>query len=811
VTGGAGGLAHRLALDVSATQSPVHAERGVARYVREQARALMRLGVVDALLLNPSQPFPKHLDQDLLTAPALRWNTLSEVRRVARAAAGPLAFHVMSPFEISPWVEADLPPHLSGATVPLVATVYDLIPLRNAERYLADPRFARRYRARVEWLGAVDVVLTISAHTRAEVLEHLGLPPRRVVDVGAGVSPYFSPPHPGDDPEALLARYVPEIRPPFVFTVTGGDPRKNTERLIEAWGRLPPATRAGRQLVVRCDVDPPTLARWRAQAEAAGLDRRDLAVLGWISDEVLRALYRAADLFVFPPLYEGFGLPVAEAIACGCPAVTSSTSSMPEILDWPPATFDPTDADDMAAVVGRALGDEGFRAELSSRAAARVPGLTWEAVAERTVAALAPRLPRPPEGIGAGTGGRAVQGEGPTHLPVRIALVGPMPPTASGIADYNARLAPALATRCELDVFSPGRRPPSLAGLDARWLPVRALGRTASPWSYDAVVYTVGNSDDHHDLYDLAQELPGLLWMHDVRLPGLYLTYARERLPPGDGDTFLRERLLRQYRRRLPSGVDAPVAEAVTTPFLHAGLGLSKELVDQARGVVVSSEAAARILRLDQQPDAAPTPTWVLPLGSPPLSSHAPSGRHPGSAPLLACFGMVAPVKGAELLVAALPALLAAAPAARLALVGAVDGRYADHLRELAGAAGVADRVELTGHVDPGEYARRLGTATCAVQLRLGTNGESSAAVLDCLAAGLPVVTNMAAAAELPEGTVDLVPHDVGPAELGSHLAALVADAGRLARLAAAGQHHAGSWTIDHVADRLLELATGLP
>ncbi|HUF32059.1 MAG TPA: glycosyltransferase [Acidimicrobiales bacterium] len=799
---GPGGLEHRLALDLQATQSPVHADRGVARYTKEQARALRRLGVVEALLLNPSQPFPKHLDEDLLTAPELAWSTMSELRRAARRSPEPLAYHAMSPFEISPWVEADVPPHVVSASLPLITTLYDLIPLLHAERYLVDRRFERRYRARVEWLASADLTLTISQHTRRDAIEHLGLAPDRVVSVGAGVSAYFSPATADDDPLATLARHLPEVRAPFVFTLAGGDPRKNSERLIEAWGRVPPSTRGRRQLVVRSDVDDATLEAWHELARVAGLAEGDLVVIGWISDEVLRALYRSADLFVFPPLYEGFGLPVAEAIACGCPAITSSTSSMPEVLDWDGSTFDPTDVDEMAGAIDRGLADEGFRDELTARGAARVPTLTWEAVAERTVAAVGSRLAslRPPPG-----------GWASASAPVRIALVGPMPPVRSGIADYNGRLAPVLAHRCELDVFSPTRRPAGLDALDAGWFPVRALGRTANPWSYDAIVYTVGNSDDHHDLYDLAQELPGILWMHDVRLPGLYLTYARERVPAGSGDAFIRERLLRQYRRRLPSGVEGPVSDAITIPFLHAGLGLSKELVDQARGVIVSSKVADRILRLDQQPDAASTPTWVVPLGAPPVPSGAPGGRAPASAPVVACFGMVAPVKGVEMLITALRTVLAAAPGARLVLVGPVDDVYRSHLEQLADAAGVTAAVTITGHVGGVEYERWLAEVTCAVQLRLGTNGESSAAVLDCLAAGTPVVTNAASATELPEGTVDLVAHDVGAAALGRHLVRLLADPARLASLDEAGRRYAESWTLDDVADRLLELVASLP
>jgi glycosyltransferase involved in cell wall biosynthesis len=172
---------------------------------------------------------------------------------------------------------------------------------------------------------------------------------------------------------------------------------------------------------------------------------------------------------------------------------------------------------------------------------------------------------------------------------------------------------------------------------------------------------------------------------------------------------------------------------------------------------------------------------------------------------------MVAPVKGAELLITALPALRAGSPDARLALVGPVDAGYADHLRALAETVGVGDALEITGAVGDADYQRRLAEVTVAVQLRLGTNGESSAAVLDCLAAGTPVITNVAAATELPPGTVDLVPYDLDAARLAAHLLHLLGDPARLTALGEAGPAYAASWTADDVVDRLLAAVASLP
>ena len=773
----------KVVLDLQATQSTAHSERGVARYVKEHVRALLRHGVGEALLLNPHLPFPRRLEQDLLTSPLLQWNTQSVLRAIAERAEGPLAYFWTSPFELSLRGEGDLPPHAIRGDVPTITTLYDLIPLRMADRPpWNNPRLASRTRARAQQLHHIDLILTISEHTRRDAIELLDLDPRKLVSIGAGVSPFFRPIEPGDAPQVLLARHLPSITKPYVFCQSGGAPHKNTERLFQAWAHVP----SDHQLVITCALDVHTTDRWKAAAKDAGvLDR--IVLTDYVREDVLRALYQRADLVVVPSLYEGFGFPAAEAMRCGTPVITSRTSSLPEVIDWDDASFDPEDPPAIAAAIVRGLTDQAFRHELVERGVLRAPTFTWDAVAQRTIDAI----------------DSVIGPAGPTRteLPVRVAIVGPMPPTESGIADYNARLVPALARKAEVDLFTPGGPPPKPIAPGVRWLSPRALKETASPWAYDAVVYTVGNSDDHHDLYDLAQEFPGVLWMHDVRLPGLYLTYAKERLPEGTADEFLRDRLLRQYRRRLPLQLDW-TTEALSTQWIEHGLGLSKELVDVARAVVVSSHTAERLLALDQQPDARPMPrVEVLPLAAPPpLAGRAPAARS------LVCLGMVAPVKAPELLISA----LASIADATLTFVGPVGDGYRAVLEEHASATGVRDRVAFTGRVSTDEYTRQLRTATVALQLRHETNGESSAAVLDCLAAGLPVITNLPAAAELPSGTVHLVPWDVDSVTLASSITNLLDDEVGLVALGRRGQSYAESWGFDEVADRLLSVIRAL-
>jgi glycosyltransferase involved in cell wall biosynthesis len=299
-----------------------------------------------------------------------------------------------------------------------------------------------------------------------------------------------------------------------------------------------------------------------------------------------------------------------------------------------------------------------------------------------------------------------------------------------------------------------------------------------------------------------------VLWLHDVRLPGLFTTYAlADRLDPKDaGPRFLLERLLRQYRRRLPLPFLHQPAQALEE-FQAQGLGLTEELVDIARTVVVSSPLAERLLRLDQPPDAQLPPVHVLPLAFPePWGNDA--GRRPPSRPLLACFGVVAPVKGVEVLLTALATLRAQGVDAEVALVGHVDDGYRQHLHDLADRLGVPQAVTITGRVDPATYRRWQGEATLAVQLRLGTNGEASAALTDCLAAGVPTLTNVAG--DVPAGAAVELAWDADSNVVAVAVAELLAHPARLAELATAGRAAAAAWGFGRVAERLLEVVRDL-
>ncbi|WP_299447238.1 glycosyltransferase family 1 protein [uncultured Phycicoccus sp.] len=216
------------------------------------------------------------------------------------------------------------------------------------------------------------VVLTVSDHSRSRILRWAGLPPERVVTVGNGVSSTFSP----DGP----CRQEPKD---YLLYVGNHKPHKNLPRMLEAFARGTDDT----LLLFSGDPAP----RVRALAEDVGvLDR--IGFLGRLDDIGLAQAYRGAAAVLVLSTHEGFGLPALEAMACGTPVVTSSTTSLPEVVGDAGLYADPHDVEAMATAMATVLTDQVRAGELALAGPARSAAWTWERVAERTAAALTHHL-----------------------------------------------------------------------------------------------------------------------------------------------------------------------------------------------------------------------------------------------------------------------------------------------------------------------------------------------------------------------------------------------------------------------------------
>ena len=269
-----------------------------------------------------------------------------------------------------------LPPLRRGRRILTVHDLAFLLYPECADAHLRDylehvvPRSAAR----------ADFVVADSANTLNDVVCLLGVAPERVAVVPGGVESRFRPEEDHARIEALRHRLGLD-RTPFILWLGVLEPRKNVRRLMEAFGLLKRREDLPHHLLL--------VGRrgWLADdifefAQRSPF-REAIHFTGFVEDEELPTLYSAADLFVFPSLYEGFGLPALEAMACGTPVVAAAAASLPEVVGDAGLLVEPTDVEQLADAMRRLLTDEALRAELCQRGLAQAQRFSWEAAAQR--------------------------------------------------------------------------------------------------------------------------------------------------------------------------------------------------------------------------------------------------------------------------------------------------------------------------------------------------------------------------------------------------------------------------------------------
>ena len=266
-------------------------------------------------------------------------------------------------------------PIVSGATRRVV-TVHDLAAYRHPESH----SFVKRwyFRSMIRAARRADRILTLAESVRGDLISMLGVPADRVDVVPHGVDDAFRPLDENTPADRALEEYG--LTHPLALYVGELSARKNLERLIEAAERL-----AGSIPLMVALVGPMGQAASRLRARIATSPLRGrIRVMGYVPQSDLVSLYRAADVFVYPSFYEGFGLPVLEAMACGTPVVISDRQAMTEVAGDAALRFDPTSAEALADVLATILLDDELGRRMRARARVRARAFTWRRTAELT-------------------------------------------------------------------------------------------------------------------------------------------------------------------------------------------------------------------------------------------------------------------------------------------------------------------------------------------------------------------------------------------------------------------------------------------
>jgi alpha-1,3-rhamnosyl/mannosyltransferase len=262
----------------------------------------------------------------------------------------------------------------------LTTTLHDLttwiVPeCHKAAMVSADRIFAERV------LKRSAGIIAISESTRQDAIRMVGLAPEKIRVIYPGVAgEYFSV-----APESVeRVVKIHRLKRPYFLFVGTIEPRKNIDTLLSAWKEMAVSFRREHQLVIA------GMRGWRAEATMSRLtqisrDEQDVSYLGYVPESDMPALTAGAEAFVYPSLYEGFGIPVAQAMAAGCPVITSNVSSLPEITDGAALLVDPRSAEELKSALCAIGQSEDLRTRLRAKSTETARRYTWERAAAETL------------------------------------------------------------------------------------------------------------------------------------------------------------------------------------------------------------------------------------------------------------------------------------------------------------------------------------------------------------------------------------------------------------------------------------------
>lgn len=659
---------------------------------------------------------------------------------------------------------------------PVAAILYDLIPLLHPSPYLDNPAHARWYHEKVRHLKQADLLLSISQATRQEGLQHLAMPESAITNISSAIDDLFIPTEVSEEREQVLRAHY-SIPRPFVMYTGGIDHRKNVEGLIRAFAKLPAKLRQAYQLAIVCAVHAPEKERLHALAKRHGLLEDALVLTDYVPEQDLLELYNLCEAFVFPSWHEGFGLPALEAMTCGAPVIASNTTSLPEVVGWEEALFDPHNEQAMADKIARVLTDDTFRATLKRHGLVQAKRFSWDATAKATINAM----------VEHGANDQSLSPKAVNVAKPKLAYVSPLPPERSGISDYSAELLPELADYYDIDlIIDQAELDPGVRSLgtprDAAWLRDHAQ-------EYDRVLYHFGNSSFHQHMFDLLEEVPGVVVLHDYYLSGII---AHREWFFGLTNSWVQALYESHGYHAVAERCHHPDAAEIVWRY-----PCNLRVLQHAEGVIVHSPASTRLASQWISPAAAERFTTIPLLRQPPKVQEAREAVRqrlslPRESLIVASFGFIGSTKLNHRLVDAfLGSTLAQDPNCYLLLVGDTSqDSYGQELQQTIRQTGLGERLRITGWNDDIDYHRYLAAADIGVQLRTRSRGETSAAVLDCMNYGLATIANAnGSMADLPNEAVLKIADDFTDAELIQALESLHHDAEKRQSLSQAATH----------------------
>jgi glycosyltransferase involved in cell wall biosynthesis len=747
----------RIGIDIQ-TLETFEANRGIGRLCRQMIASLLQYAPEHTLVLFGRAPQPPsdlslppaaHAEyaqiQPAIAAEELRMGCASNFLWSTPAARDIELYHVTSPLMSDILIPATAP-------CPVVATLLDAIPAIMHERRqpLLPPDEWERYRQRVRVLRTWQGFAAISQATADDCARLFDLDEQRI---GVTYVPVEQRPLAGwtaERVDEVLGRYA--LARGYVLSVAGFHPRKNFDALFAAYRRLPSRLRKAAPLVIVCALSPEEKAELLRLAHKHGC-AQEVRLPGFVPDADFPAFLAGAGVMFFPSRYEGFGLPVAEAMAAGVPVVVANRSSLPEVAGAAMPAFDPDDHRGFAHALEEILDSPDRAAALRAAGFMQVAQFAPERYVSRLLACYeavlsigAARYPLP-----------AVEVGDPT-APLRVAVFTPLSPKMSGIADFAEELllnfSPRIRAECFIDDYAPAH--PAIRER-VPVFPHWQFEKRHAGAPFDAVLYELGNNTLHAYMLPWLERHSGVIDLHDFSILGLFQHLTHHHGWGPETQCWLRRELeLAGHDSASPSDLQSrdPLA-----------LPMTRYIMTRSKAVVVHSDWIRRQLA-DLLPDAC-TVTHI-PLGvdlgmvrlpRPPRDVLRRKYHLTSHAFVVACIGVANRLKRLPEVLTAFREFNLVVPESYLVFIGPAERGVLRQITQMAAAFRIRNRIRLLGHRPLPELYEVLDLCDAVVNLRYPTMGESSATLAAAMAMGRPaLVTPHGPYADYPDDACLKVP-----------------------------------------------------
>ena len=642
----------------------------------------------------------------------------------------------------------------------VTTTVYDLIPVIMERSYFANwpPDIQKEYLKRLYLLHTIpDYIVTISDSTRQDLVQLLNINPNKISTIYLG----YDRAVPGENERNHVLR-IPDV--PYLIYVGGFDPRKNMHNAVLAFKNvLQNPTFSRLKLMIICRFDASSKKQFELFLTANGM-QENVILMGHVTDAELGSYNKNATLAFFPSLYEGFGLPIVEAMGEGTPVLASNVSSMPEIVGDSGILCDPYSINDMSEKIQSALSNPDLLKELGARAKNRARYFSWDRAGKQYEKIF--------QSLSGGCTGESRSSEKENSSKLKVAFFSPVPPQKSGIAIYNRNLILELNKYVDIHLFLDDGvilEDPSLC--DIPCYSYKEFEDLQKCHPYDRIIYHMGNNTLHKYIYETLLKYPGITVLHDYILhPFIQHVTALK----GKPERYVQE--MKEAYGDEGERIANSFINGIYPPIDFMKYPLNEKIIRVSQAVIVHSSFVKGLISQNDK-------VQVVPLGRSVVHQDqnltAETRRKFGldaNSQIIGCFGYMNPNKRIMPLLNVFHRLALRDADVLLVLVGDINQSMKQELLHFARANGIESKIRITGYVPEDQYLAYLSCADIVVNLRYPTMGETSGTQLDAMAFGKPlIVSGVGSYVEVPNSCCWKVdPGDMEEEELYEYLHALV-------------------------------------